>query len=163
LVRRLKEDNMNKELYTNLSFGHEEHPPSSKFNSILSIVEETRKFVGPFSVSKLNATGTAWLPTASSIYLELTDDPWQIGGVTGGSTRRAFTVYYYDNTMTNTGEARWDNIYFTSGTVDGNAKWYALVASSNIQYGTVGSAAGEINLSGTATNISSFSCYRYSG
>lgn len=151
------------ELWPNRSFGQNEHPPSSKLNAILQSVEKTRKFSGPFNIQELQATGSSYDATTTGLYIQFDDDPWQCGGVdTGtGMTRRSFQVFYYDGNETTTGFARWDDVYFTSGTIEGTVRWYAHLNENDLAIGTLGS--GNLDLSDAGVSISSFTCYRYSG
>jgi len=118
---------MNNEIWPELGFGQQEHPPSTKWNSILKIIEQNRKEFGPFSISKLAATGDGWQPTATSYYFQLDDDPWAIGGVDTGVdpplTIKHFVVNYWNNVESlESGYARWDGLTFASGTIEGSEK-----------------------------------------
>lgn len=154
---------MEKELYPEYSFGDGEHPPSLKFNNILKIAEETRKFIGPFSISKITATGVQYQPTISSYWLQLDDDPWVVGGVsfapTVTGTIRRFTIFYNSGDISGIyssgGFARWDDITFTSGTIESATYWYVKITTGTKVFGGLDSLL--------SVNISGFHCYRQSG
>lgn len=154
---------MNMELWPEYSFGDREHLTATKFNSILRVLEIGRRATGPFSISQLGVTGSNYTPTITSMWVQLDDDPWVIGGVNTATsppqTYRRFTFDLYNgNESLTSGFCRWDNMYFASGTIEGSTYWSVQLTSGNKTYGMVG--ANSLNMSSFI--ISSFTCYTFS-
>ena len=166
---------VDRNIWPQFSFTTREHLTSTKLNNLLKIMEDTRKGTGPYSLSKLVATGNSFQAVATGLYLQLDDDPTDMRWGTRGSgpnqkTDPKFTVTFYDGiTTTVSGYARWSNVRFQKSVVEGvtgyrvhiNATNWSLspYGNSTLASGTV--SAGHVNLS--TVNVSGFLCFLASG
>jgi hypothetical protein len=157
---------MNYELFPELGFGENENLSSNKLNQILLINEMTRRFAGPFSISKVVATGADYQPKISGYWLRLDDNITLVGHFITTTPRvstRFFTVYYNDGSAETSGIGRWDEQRFYSSTIEGTSGWYTRLGTTGFDtlLSVLGTGTLQLNLSNA--NISSFSMYRYSG
>lgn len=144
--------------YFNSYFLPQEELTSLKLNSILKILDDQRKYNGPFAVSRLSVTSSAWQPTTSSFYLQLDEDPLYIGGIESNNevptsykflpgvkeTIRRFTVEYVEPTINEFWE--WKDLQFFDITIEGQSKWVTKLSDKNLK-GNVG-----INITGGEVN-----------
>ena len=145
-------------------FVQDEHVTSTKFNNILSILDEHRRMTGPISISAA-ASGTF---TTMRYDISLSEEAAYIGGViTSGSntlTRARFTVIYSEPSTTAWGDkyARWKNVQFVSGGAAWGYEWYATLASSaSMTYGTLDSGSLGSDYTDLSTaSISGFYVFR---
>ena len=149
-------------LWPGYSFGNQEHPPSTKYNNILKILEFARFRTGPYSVSALNSlvTGTQYRPQISSFHLKLDDDARLAGLIDSDdiittSANRSFVVYYISG-ASNYPLAAWNNRVFTSGSIESNSLWYVALTGGGTEAPgwTYMQTSNPISLSGaTAANF----------
>lgn len=156
-------------------FGSNEHPNRQKMNDMVNVIDQTRRFTGSVSISLIDSGHTA-----SGVYVRLAESPYTLGGVyydaaVSSWVSRNYFWFGYDNTvwsgyhLLNSGDtpdyAAWKCVQFISGGSAGvSGYWYThLTNSGDMVYGTMyvsgvtlGSGAGEINISGVG--ISSFTC-----
>lgn len=144
--------------YTNFTFAENEAPTTIKFNHLLSLMEKQRLLLGPFAVGVVSTTG--YTNTASGIWLEITDDMYDLGGLfeSGGTyyTNRKFDIEYQTQTTLSGDYAIWENVEFYSS----GGRYVAFLTNTNVYPTgvTLGTGASEISLSGATSN--QFYCLR---
>jgi hypothetical protein len=132
-----------------LEMAENEHPTSIKFNHWLSLNEKQRLLSGPFSVSLVNSG--SFVPTATGVWLEITDSIYDIGGVTitGGTqyTTRKFSIEYQTQLTVSSDYAIWEKTRFHLE----SGRYMAKLDSTNLYPPgkVLGTGAGQINLSGS--------------
>ena len=145
--------------YLNFEFAENEHPSTIKLNHFLSVLEKERLLNGPFSVSIVSASG--YTNTASGIWLEVTDNIYDLGGVyVSGSTfytTRMFDVEYQTQETTSGDYAIWEQIQF----YESGGRYVTFIQDDASLYPStlvLGTGASQINLSGATS--AQFYCVR---